>query len=161
MHFVGEVPASEIPDVMAGSDISLVVLARKDLFLSVIPSKMFEAMAAGKPVVMGVAGEAAAILEAAQAGVCVEPENVDELVKAIQRLADSPALRTEMGEQGREFVTRHFDRSRLARAYGVFLEHVAGKAPRGVESGVEQMVPVGGDTSLWHPREPSGVEPSQ
>jgi hypothetical protein len=64
---------------------------------------------------------------------------VDELVQAVLNLAGAPALRAKMGEQGRGFVTRYFDRSRLAQGYGVFLRRIAGKAPADAEAGVEEV----------------------
>lgn len=123
--FTGELPASRIPEVMAASDISLVVLSGKTLFKKVIPSKMFEAMAAAKPIVLGVEGEAAGIVAAADAGIPIRPEDTAELTAAIERLADCPELRERMGRSGESYVRRNFDRRQLGDCYREFLEQVA------------------------------------
>ena len=110
LGFVGQVPHHAVRDFMAATDISLVVLKRSDLFLTVLPSKMFEAMGAGKPVVLGVDGEARAVLEASGGGLAVEPENPTALATAVGRLARDASLRQTMGERGQAFVRREFDR---------------------------------------------------
>jgi glycosyltransferase involved in cell wall biosynthesis len=83
----------------------------------VIPSKIFEAMAMEKPIILGVQGEAQQILEEADAGIAVEPENPDDLASAISKLADSADLRMGMGRRGRAFVARSFDREQLAMRF--------------------------------------------
>ena len=62
--FTGLVPRTEIASIMAGADIALVTLKPSETFKTVLPSKMFEAMAAGKPIVLAVEGEAKRVLEA-------------------------------------------------------------------------------------------------
>jgi glycosyltransferase involved in cell wall biosynthesis len=95
----------------------LVHLKRTELFESVIPSKIFEIMGAGRPVIMGVGGEAGALIREARAGILIEPENPRELVAAIERLRGDAKAAEEMGRAGREFVIENFDRERLAEKY--------------------------------------------
>ena len=99
------------------ADISLVLLRKTDLFKTVIPSKIFEAMGMATPIVLGVDGEARARLEAAQGGVAIEPENAQALADAVLALARDPAARAAIGERANAYVRAHFDRRVLAARY--------------------------------------------
>ena len=120
------VPPGEVPDLLQAADICLVPLRNVPLFTTFIPSKMFEYLAAAKPVIGSVAGEAAQILREAGA-IVVPPEDSEALADAIGELAASPARRAAMGQQGRAYVARFFDRAELAREYRKFLEVPAGR----------------------------------
>ncbi len=71
---------------------------------------------AGLPLVLGVRGFAQRFVEDAGCGVCIAPGDADELVEAVLRLADDPALRRRLGQAGRALAAR-FDRDRLAARY--------------------------------------------
>jgi glycosyltransferase involved in cell wall biosynthesis len=106
-----------MPALWAAMDVSLVLLKDAELFRTVIPSKIFEAMAMERPIVMGVRGESLEIVEQAGAGVGITPESADELVAAALRLKADDEGRMSMGRNGREYVARHFDRRVLAERY--------------------------------------------
>jgi glycosyltransferase involved in cell wall biosynthesis len=89
--FVDSVPRQEVPDYWSLVDVSVIHLKRTPLFETVIPSKLFECMAMGIPVLHGVAGESAEIVTREGAGLCFEPENPTELAALISRLYRSPA----------------------------------------------------------------------
>lgn len=110
------VARDEVPGLLAAADICLVPLRDVPLFETFIPSKMFELLAAGRPVIGSVRGEAARILTEAGA-VVVPPENPDLLAAAIRTLATSPRMRAEMSRAGRSYVTAHFSRAQLAQRY--------------------------------------------
>lgn len=126
--FTGLVPRDEARDYLAASDISLVTLKKSPLFKTVLPSKMFEAMGAGKPVVLGVEGEASEVLQRAQAGLVVEPENAASMSAAIGRLSRDPHLRARLGQAGRAFVAREFSRTRWAAEFERLLQTAATRA---------------------------------
>ena len=120
------VRSDEMPALVAAADICLVPLRNVPLFSTFIPSKMFEYMAAGRPIVASVRGEAAEILHRA-GSVVVEPEDADAIAEALRKLAGDPALRAEIGRDQRRFVAEHFDRRVLAGTYHRILENVARK----------------------------------
>ena len=128
--FAGPQPRERMPEFLAASDAVLVHLRKTELFEHVIPSKIFETMAMARPIIMGVRGEAGALVEAAGGGLAMEPENGEDLARAIARLRSEPALGKSLGESGRAYVMEHFDREVLAERY---LEHLknlpAGKRP--------------------------------
>jgi glycosyltransferase involved in cell wall biosynthesis len=114
---LGQRPKEEMPSFWAAIDASLILLRREDLFKKVIPSKMFEAMAMRCPIVLGVEGEARALLDEAGAGIAITPESAEELAAAVVRLAENPALAGELGDRGCAYVREHHDRARLATRY--------------------------------------------
>ena len=83
------------------------------LFDGARPSKIFPAMASGKPVVYSGAGEGARLVERARAGLVVRPEDPAALADAIARLAADPALATRLGAGGRRFVEAELQWSTL------------------------------------------------
>lgn len=113
-----------MPALWAISDASLVLLKRMDLFKTVIPSKIFESMAMRKPVVLGVEGESRELLEQANAGCAIEPENARQLADAVLELARDPGLCRSLGDNGREYVALHYDRVRLAQRFESLLSSV-------------------------------------
>jgi len=120
--FAGRQPKEDIPAFLRASDVSLVLLRRREVFKTVIPSKMLESMAMSKPIILGVEGEARRILEEAGTGIPITPENVGELVNAIERLHDNDKLRDSLGRNGREYITRYYNRDKLATDYATALE---------------------------------------
>ncbi len=122
-------PKSRMPDFWALSAVSLVLLKKSDLFKTVIPSKMFESLAMAKPIVLGVEGESAELLQVAQAGLWIEPEDVDQLVARVLALSNDRELCQRLGRNGRRFVMEHFDRIVLARKLVSMIERVCGRSP--------------------------------
>jgi len=123
---LSSVPHDHVPAVLAAADICLVPLRDLPLFSAFIPSKMFECLAAGRPVVGSVAGEAAQILREAGAHV-VPPGDSVALAAAIEVLAADPGRRAAMGRQGRCYVEEYFDRRTLARHYGKLIGSSGGR----------------------------------
>jgi glycosyltransferase involved in cell wall biosynthesis len=122
IRIVGQLPRQDMPAVWSATDVSLILLRKKETFTKVLPSKMFEAMAMTRPIVLGVEGEAKALLEEAEAGLAVEPENAAALAAAVRRLAADVELRARLGANGAEHVRRHYDRTALALRYIDVLE---------------------------------------
>jgi len=120
--FTGRQDKNLIPDLLAASDVCLVHLRKAGLFKTVLPSKMFEAAAMQKPILLGLEGYSAELLTSAGAGLCVEPENERALVDSICRLRSDPDMRRNMGIAARRMVETEFDISTLARDYLRILE---------------------------------------
>ena len=110
-----QMPKDAMPSIWAVTDVSLVLLKNEDLFKTVLPSKIVESMAMRRPIVLGVRGEAQALVESADGGICIEPENAAELAEAVVKLADDKALADKYGQSGRSFVEENFDRKVLAK----------------------------------------------
>ncbi len=128
--FAGRQPKSTIPAHLASAGCCLVHLRRSELFQTVLPSKIFEAMAMARPIVLGVEGHAARLVEGAGAGICVTPEDPEAQVRAILRLADDPGLCARYGAAGRAVAVREYDRVGLADRYLELLERVVAERGR-------------------------------
>lgn len=122
---LGQRPRSDVPQILAATDVGLILLRRRNGFLKVLPSKMFEVMAMSRPIILGVEGEARQLLEDAGAGIAITPESATELADAVRRLADDPALAARLGAQGNTYVRAHYDRDVLARRYLDILQTTA------------------------------------
>jgi glycosyltransferase involved in cell wall biosynthesis len=130
VRFLGEVARERMPAIHALSDVCMVLLRRADLFTTVIPSKLFEILAMERPIVLGVDGEARALLEVSGGGVFVPPEAPAALGAALARLAADPELRRRLGKAGRAYVLKNHDRSTLATKYLTQLEAIAARPKR-------------------------------
>lgn len=115
--FLNEQPREDLLGFYRASDVSLVPLKRLPIFRKVLPSKLFELMGTGCPVICSVEGEAARLLARAEAGLCIEPENIEALVGAIKLLKENAALRATMTANGQQFVKLHYLRSTMAEKY--------------------------------------------
>ena len=113
---LGQQPKEKMPNYWALSDIALVLLRKSELFKTVIPSKIFEAMAMRKPIILGVEGESREIIEQADSGVAIPPEDARALCNAVLHLSDDK-LSELKGANGKRFVAEHFDRRKLAERY--------------------------------------------
>jgi len=124
--FLPNQPKSDMPGLLNIAYASIIPLRRLDLFKAALPSKMFESMAVGKPVVAALWGEGAELVRTAQCGVVVEPGDAAAMHQAIADLAADPGRARAMGERGREYVVLYFDRKRIAaRLHEVLLEAAA------------------------------------
>ncbi len=111
--FLDSVNKEDVPRYWSLLDVSLIHLKRNDLFQTVIPSKLFECMAMGIPVLFGVKGEAARIVERHEVGLLIEPEAPEEMAQAIVHLRKNPELMKTLAQNG-PVAARAFDRKVLA-----------------------------------------------
>jgi len=118
-------PTSTLPALLNLVYATVIPLRRLDLFKAALPSKLFDSMAAGRPIVAPLWGEAAALVEAAECGLVVEPEDAHAVQRAVEKLAADPALAQRLGEQGRRYVVEHFNRDDIAKRLVKLLEETA------------------------------------
>ena len=123
--FVGGVPKDEVLRWYRLADVGLVPLRDVPLFATFIPSKMFELLACGVPIVGSVAGEAAEILRESGGARVTPPEDVAAIEREIRALHADAALRRGLGEAGRAFVAERYSRRKLAAEYLAILEGAA------------------------------------
>ena len=111
--FIDSVSKDQVARYWSLLDASIIHLRRTELFRTVIPSKLFESMAMGIPVLHGVEGESADIVSKHRVGLLFEPENAEALLQAVFKLADDPQLRETLRENGQKTANR-YDRAVLA-----------------------------------------------
>jgi glycosyltransferase involved in cell wall biosynthesis len=117
VRMLGAVPADRVPPLYAESDVAVVVLRDLPIFEGALPTKLLEAMAAARPVVLAARGEAARLVESERCGVVVPPEDPRALAEALTALAADPARRAELGAAGRRAAERDFGREAWLRRW--------------------------------------------
>ena len=106
VSFLSPVPMCEVGGYLSAADALLVHLKKDPLFSVTIPSKTQAYMAAGKPIVMAVEGDAANLVRHAKCGVVAEPENPRSIADAVKELMNlSPNQREELATQGRAYYS--------------------------------------------------------
>ncbi|MCT7950027.1 glycosyltransferase family 4 protein [Ancylothrix sp. C2] len=112
--FKGRRPVETMPQYFALADALLVQLKRDPLFAITIPSKIQSYLACARPVIAGLEGSGAKVIEDAQAGVVCEPENPASLRDAVLNLYKMPLeQRQKLGENARQYYDSYFSRSRV------------------------------------------------
>jgi hypothetical protein len=113
VSFVNTVARDQVLQYWSVMDLALVHLAGEEGFKKVIPSKIFEAMSMGVPILHGVKGESAAIVEENNCGIVFEPENASDLCQKITQITHDPELLKKMTESALNAVKK-YDREFLA-----------------------------------------------
>lgn len=125
--FVDSVSKDQVVRYWSLLDASIIHLKRDELFTTVIPSKLFECMGMAIPVLHGVQGESAGIVEREGVGLLFEPENAEALINGLRRLADDPELLARFRSNG-PLAALHYDRTSLAAGMLQILKTQVGKA---------------------------------
>jgi glycosyltransferase involved in cell wall biosynthesis len=126
--FKPAVAKREVPAALASADLCVYSLRNDPFFRGTFPNKNFDYMASGRPLVLAVEGESRRLVEAAGAGFTVTPESAPEMAEAILRMAALTAgERAAMGRSGRDYVMKHYHRSRLGDRFVDLVETAGGE----------------------------------
>lgn len=112
-----QVSHHEMPEVWKSFDCALVCLRKGKVFYGAVPSKLYEAMGAGLPILLAIEGEAEAIVREADCGIAVKPDSPEDWARAIRRLRNSEDERRRLGGNGRRAVEEKFNRAILTKQY--------------------------------------------
>ncbi len=124
--FLPPIPKVEMPSALAAADACIAILKPVEMYKTTYPNKVFDYMAAGKPVILAIDGVIREVIEKANGGIPIHPGDPEGLSQAILQLADDPGLAQHMGYQARIYVKNHFDRPILAsKLMELMLEMVA------------------------------------
>ena len=108
------VPLAELIPHLYSADLLLVVLKESNLFETTIPSKFFDYMATGKPIITNVGGEVRQIMEEYNTGIYFSVSKENSFEQAVNTLVNNPDLRQKMGENGKNLVRNRYLRSNLS-----------------------------------------------
>jgi glycosyltransferase involved in cell wall biosynthesis len=125
VRFISPVPKHEMAQALAAADACLAILKPVDLYKTVFPNKVFDYMAAGRPVILAIDGVIRELVEGAGAGIFVPPGNPQALASAILELAAQPENCKAMGLQGRQIVETCYNRADLANRLEEIFEGLA------------------------------------
>ena len=117
VEFVDSLPKKEVLKYVRSSDMGMSVLIKNDTFKTVYSNKTFDYMSCKKPILMAIDGVSRGLVEKANAGVFVEPENPSDFAEKLRYYMKNPKLIKEQGESGYLFAKKNFDRQLLAEKY--------------------------------------------
>ncbi|SFO74090.1 Glycosyl transferase 4-like domain-containing protein [Algoriphagus ornithinivorans] len=113
--FLESVPKKEVLEYLNLMDIALVNLKKSDTFLTVIPSKIFEAAAVEKPILLGLEGETKGIIQKYGAGICFEPENAIQFRESVKAMYNKRENLSEY-KRGCKKLAIDFERKKIAKS---------------------------------------------
>lgn len=122
--FLDPIPKSEIYKYTIASDMGASVLAKNDFYNTIYSNKTFDYMSCKKPILMAIGGISKKLVEEADAGVYVEPENPSDIAEKIRWYMENPGKLSEQGENGYNYAKKNFDRDNLAKSYQDALEQL-------------------------------------
>ncbi len=112
--FLPSIPKTEMAEVLAGADACIAILKPLDEYKQTYPNKVFDYMAAGRPVALVIDGVIREVVESAGCGYFAEPGNPAALADIISRLAEDKIKAREMGLKGRKYLEENFSREKVA-----------------------------------------------
>lgn len=129
LHFLPPLPKAQMAEALAAADACLAILKPLDLYATVYPNKVFDYMAAGRPVLLAIDGVIRELIEQSSAGLYIPPGDPQALAAAIRRLASNPEESQRMGRAGRAHLMAHFNRPELAAQMEKLLAATAARKP--------------------------------
>ena len=124
LTFIDPVSKNQMADVLAAADACIAILKPLELYKTTYPNKVFDYMAAGRPVLLVIDGVIRKVVEEAKCGLFVQPGNADDLVKMTIRLSQHSAKAREMGKAGQKYIVDHFNRIELANKFIKVMEEL-------------------------------------
>ena len=125
--FLPSVPKTEMASALAGADACLAILKPLEEYKTTYPNKVFDYMAAGRPVVLAIDGVIREVVEAAGCGIFAAPGSADEVANAIRQLAADKKESRIMGLQGRDYLQKNFSRAAIGEKLLGLLEDLRSK----------------------------------
>lgn len=127
--FLPPLPKTEMAEALAGADACLAILKPIEEYKTTYPNKVFDYMAAGRPVVLAIDGVIRTVVESAGCGVFATPGDPAALAEAVGSLAADKEKARRMGLDGRAFLEAHFSRGKISADLLRILEDLAGGTP--------------------------------
>lgn len=122
--FRDAVPKAEVFKYILASDMGVSVLKKVDTFKTIYSNKTFDYMSCKKPTLLAIDGVSRELIEIADCGIYVEPENPEAIVAGILSVKDKPNRLIEMGENGYNYAIKNFDRTVLSKKYIDYMKNV-------------------------------------
>lgn len=129
LYFIPPIPKTKMGPALAAADACIAILKPIPLYATVYPNKVFDYMAAGRPVILAIEGVIREVIEQAGAGIPVPPGNPQAIAEAILSLAQELHTGQEMGNNGRQYLQDHFNRPALAKRLSEVFQDALYAAP--------------------------------
>lgn len=121
------VPKDKMGEILSAADAGIAILKPLDLYKTTYPNKVFDYMAAGRPVILAIDGVIREVVECAGAGIAVPPGDPGAIAQAAHQMAAHPEQSRAMGHSGREYIKKYFNRQDLAEKISLLLVEMRGK----------------------------------
>jgi glycosyltransferase involved in cell wall biosynthesis len=118
-------PVQRMPEIFASFDAMVIPFRQLPILKGAVPCKMIEAMAASLPILLAGEGEVKNLVEKAHCGIVIEPENPGLLAEGLLELYRSDSHRKKLGQNGRQYILRHYDRRHINGKFADLLAKVA------------------------------------
>lgn len=122
--FIQPVPKHQMHTALAAADACLAILKPIEMYKTTYPNKVFDYMAAGRPVILAIDGVIREVVEEAEAGIAVPPGDSATLAEAIVECSANPQKCRKMGMSGRKAIETRFSRQELADRFTALLESI-------------------------------------
>ena len=121
IRFLDKMPKNEVFEYILASDMGASILKKTEIFKTIYSNKTFDYFSCKKPVLMVIDGISRKLVEEANAGIFIEPENPTDFADKIRQCIENQDLLRMQGESGYQHAKTHFDREILAKQYLTFL----------------------------------------
>ncbi|MEC4036379.1 glycosyltransferase family 4 protein [Myroides odoratimimus] len=115
--YLDAMPKKEVLKYVLAGDMGASVLIKNDTFKTVYSNKTFDYMSCKRPILMAIDGVSRELVEKADAGIFIEPENPSDFAEKIKMYMQNSELLLKQGENGYSFAKKNFDRNYLALKY--------------------------------------------
>ena len=133
VSFLPSLPKAEMPHALAAADACLAILKPLEEYKRTYPNKVFDYMAAGRPVVLAIDGVIRDVVEAADCGLFARPGDSTALAEVIMSLAKNKEKSRQMGLNGRKHLERNFSREQVGGQLIQLLAEMGGRKGKEVE----------------------------
>lgn len=124
VRFIPSLPKLEMAEALAAADACIAILKPLELYKTTYPNKVFDYMAAGRPVILAIDGVIREVVEKGQAGIYVEPGNPHAMAEAIRDLYSNRERAVEMGKNGRKLLVDQFSRPQMCEKLKSILQNM-------------------------------------
>jgi glycosyltransferase involved in cell wall biosynthesis len=130
LEFADPLPKTGMPAVIAAADACLAILKPIEMYKTTYPNKVFDYMAAGKPIVLAIDGVIREVVKNSNCGIFCQPGNPQEMSEAILKLYQDPESARQKGLNGQRYLAEHFDRARIAADFLSRIQETVGSYGR-------------------------------
>jgi glycosyltransferase involved in cell wall biosynthesis len=128
LEFLDPLPKTEMPAVISQADACLAILKPIEMYKTTYPNKVFDYMAAGKPIILAIDGVIREVVEKANCGIFCPPGDAQKLSEAVLLLYNNKEQAIEKGIRGQDYLKKHFNRAEIAEEFLDVVKKNVGKS---------------------------------
>ena len=126
VEFLNPVSKNKITEYLQASDVCIAILKPIELYKTTYPNKVFDYMAAGKPIILAIDGVIREVIESADCGIFCEPGNPHAIAKAVLEMYSHRNGLVKIGKRGKAYLEQNFDRMIIAKDFIDMIEKMVG-----------------------------------